>query len=168
MKSFFITGQQRSGTTLLAVMLSRHKDVYISKDSMAFRLTSCFNNYQVVLPYNLNYSRADLLSWLIKSDYKGRLLQIFDVEMVGDKDVRSLIESAITDLLKTKGRKVFGDKAPNLHYFLGDLLKIVPDAKLLHIVRDGRATALSQHKRGFKNLLLAGQEWVDGTIAGLS
>jgi hypothetical protein len=44
---------------------------------------------------------------------------------------------------------------------------LIPEAKIVHIVRDGRANAYSMSKRSYRNLKLSAQAWVDGNIFGL-
>ena len=46
MKSFFIAGVQRSGTTLLSVLLDNHPAVDLDGFSKAFRLITCFKNHE--------------------------------------------------------------------------------------------------------------------------
>ena len=63
---------------------------------------------------------------------------------------------------------MFGDKVPDIEHFVPELLMLVPNAKFIHVVRDGRATAASKHQRAHKNLKLAGQEWVESITMGLN
>lgn len=169
MNSFFIAGAQRSGTTLLSVMLSRHPEIHLDSSSVTFRLVSCFKNYEKVLPYNLEHIKEEVLSWLIENDYKGRLKGLIDLSKLNETDnIKELIEQSITRKLHDENKSIFGDKAPNIEQFVADLLLLIPNAKFIHIVRDGRGAALSKAKRAHKNLYLAAQEWVDSNIKGLA
>ncbi|MFT5640035.1 MAG: hypothetical protein ACI9A7_000130 [Cyclobacteriaceae bacterium] len=168
MNTFFIAGTQRSGTTLLSEILGRHPGIHIGVDSVGFRMISCFKYYKDVLPYNLDYSWEEIQSWLISLDYKGRLAEILDYQNLGDyEDARSVVKNGIEELLEKNGKAVFGDKTPNIQYFTEDLLALIPDTKIIHIVRDGRSTALSHNLRAGIDIYLAAQEWVNGNIAGL-
>ena len=165
MKTFFISGVQRSGTTLLSVILSKHPEVYLDGYSVAFRLISCFNNYSMVLPDNVEHSRDELLTWLIKNDYRGRLAELLDYENIDQyPDIRSLVAASIAQRLDQHEKTVWGDKSPNLQHFLPDILRLMPETKFIHIIRDGRATAFSFAQRAYKNIYLAAQEWVDGNV----
>jgi len=169
MNTFFIAGAQRSGTTLLSVMLSKHPSISLDSHSIAFRLVSCFGYYNKILPYNLNYTKEELLAWLIKIDYKGRLHDLLGTKNLSEfPDARTFIQEGINQKLKAKEKTVFGDKSPNIENFVPELLLLIPDAKFIHVVRDGRAAALSKATRAHKNIYLAAQEWVDSNIAGLS
>lgn len=169
MKSFFIAGVQRSGTTLLSVLLDNHPMVDLDGFSKAFRLITCFKNYEKVLPLNLQHAEAEILKWKIKTDYKGRLAAFLDYENL-DKyaDFRAMIQASITTHLAKNGKQVWGDKSPNLQYYVMEILHLIPSAKIIHIVRDGRATAYSNSTRAHQDILLAAQAWVKGNVVALS
>jgi hypothetical protein len=169
MNAFFIAGSQRSGTTLLSVLLSKHPEIYIDGNTISFRLISCFNYYKDVLPYNFSLSRPEIMSYLIENDYKGRLADLLDYKNLNQySDSKSIIEQGIKNRLAQAGKTCFGDKAPNIEHFLPDLVMLIPKAKFIHIVRDGRAVAHSKKTRTNKNLMLGAQEWIDSNVLGLS
>lgn len=169
MSTFFITGEQRSGTTLLSELLGRHSHVYIDGYSVGFRLVSCFKNYTLVLPYNAAESQSAIQSWLIENDYKGRLAGLIDYKNLERfVSAQAAIQDGIDNRLLPEAKKVFGDKSPGIHHFMPELLTLVPEAKFIHVVRDGRAVAHSQYKRTGKHVELAAQDWVDGNAKGLT
>ena len=47
------------------------------------------------------------------------------------------------------------------------LMMLMPEAKVIHLVRDGRASAASKANRAHKTPLLAAQEWVESLTMGL-
>ena len=71
-------------------------------------------------------------------------------------------------VLKANQKTLWGDKVPNMHYYLGDLLTLMPEAKFIHMVRDGRAVASSKLKRTYRSPYVTGQDWVDGNAKGLA
>lgn len=170
MNTFFIAGEQRSGTTLLSVVLSRHSQIYLDGHSIAFRLVSCFaKHYGQILPYNASHSRESIQSWLVQNDYKGRLADLLDPQSFKEyPNVRAAISDGISKRLRVNKKQVFGDKSPRIQHFMPDLLALIPDARFLHIVRDGRAVAASMNNRTHKNLELAAQEWVESNAIGLA
>lgn len=168
MKTFFIVGAQRSGTTLLSVMMGQHPEIFMEDRSVAFRLISVFKNAEEVLPYNLEVDRNEFYQWLIRNDYKGRIDALLKTEEIKRfPAVRALIESSISQRLQEHQCTYWADKAPNLQVFLPDLLMLIPDAKIIHIVRDGRANAYSIARRSYQHLLWSAQHWVDMNVAGL-
>lgn len=165
---FFITGVQRSGTTLLSVLLGGHSAVAIDGYSLAFRLITCFKNYEKILPLNLQHPENKVLQFKIENDYQGRLAEFLDCENLDAyPDLKALTAAAVNRRLSQKGKTVWGDKSPNLQHYLADILLLLPQAKIIHIVRDGRAVAQSHAARAHKHILLAAQEWVHGNTAAL-
>ena len=162
---FFILGVQRSGTTLLSVMLEKHSAVMMESRVVAFRLITCFQNIYRLLPHNLEVDRKIFLAWLAEHDHKGQLKDLLDLEHIDKyKNIRSFIEASIEKKLREHNREIWGDKAPNLQHYIPDILALIPNAKFIHIVRDGRACASSMSKRTYKNLSLSAQQWVDGSV----
>ena len=167
-KIFFIVGVQRSGTTLLQKILSKHPAVFMEKRAIAFRIITCFKNLYDLLPFNVAHREEAFLKWLVKNDEKGRLAELIDFEKVGEySDLRELIQQSIYKKTAGEGKQIWGDKSPNLQHYMNDLMLLIPEAKILHIVRDGRANAYSMATRSYQNLELSAQKWVDGNIFGL-
>lgn len=169
MKPFFIAGVQRSGTTLLSVLLGKHGAIYLGDSAVIFRLMTCFKNYAEILPHNLKYNQDEVLAWLIKNDHKGKLKDLLDYENIGQySNIKDLIHQSIRQKLTKENAQIFGDKAPNLQHYIPDLLMLFPEAKIIHIIRDGRAVAHSMNRRAYKDLKLSAQSWVDGNILALA
>lgn len=167
-KIFFIAGVQRSGTTLLQTLMSKHPAILMEKRSIAFRIITCFKNLYDLLPYNIQHDKKEILQWLIENDDKGRLAELIDFEHVEKYDnIRALIQQSIYKKTIKKGKQIWGDKSPNLQHYLSDLMLLIPEAKIIHIIRDGRANAYSMSTRSYKNLELSAQQWVEGNIFGL-
>ena len=148
LNAFFIAGTQRSGTTLLSVVLGRHPEIDIDGNALAFRLTSVAKLHQEILPYNVEHSWPELQGWLIQQDFKGRMAELFDgIDLEQHGCMQSAIHAAMQKRLQQNGKSVFGDKVPDMEHFIPELLMLVPQAKIIHMVRDGRASAASKAKR---------------------
>jgi len=168
MNTFFISGVQRSGTTLVSVLLSKHPDILLERRSIVFRVISCFKSMYDVMPYNLQVDNTKFLTWLIENDAHGRLAQLINTEEIDStQNIVNLIQQSINGKLKDHGKKIWGDKSPNLEYFYNDIKLLMPKAKTLHIVRDGRAVAASMSTRSSRSLFLSAQIWVDGNIQAI-
>lgn len=153
---------------MLSVLLGNHPDIELDGFSKAFRLISVLNNYEKILPLNFQYSEEDVLKWKIEKDYKGRLEEFLDFENLEKyPSVRAMIQASVGQHLEARGKKIWGDKSPNLQFYSRDIMTLFPDAKIIHIIRDGRATAASHSKRAHEHILLAAQKWVDGNTAAL-
>lgn len=168
MKTLFIVGAQRSGTTLLSVMLEQHPEILMEKNAVSFRLISVFNNAAEILPHNLQVDRNDFYHWLIKNDYKGRLASLLDLDNLASYDsMKGLIAGSIKRKLEAEQKTYWADKAPNLQLYIPELLLLIPEAKIVHIIRDGRANAFSIAQRSYQHLQWSAQHWVEMNIPGL-
>ena len=123
-RPIFIVGMPRSGTTLVEQIISSHNEVY-----GAGELTSLPT---IVGPIardhsrqNTNFSDSDFLN--IRQQYLD-VLSRFDVP-----------ENVITD------------KLPLNFQYIGFILSAFPEAKIVHLKRDARATCWSIYKSCFKN-----------------
>jgi hypothetical protein len=105
---------------------------------------------------------------LIKNDYKGRLSAFLDLENIATyTNIKELIRGSIEQKLETTQRTYWADKAPNLQMFIPELLLLIPEAKIIHMIRDGRANAYSIAQRSYQHLQWSAQHWVDANIPAL-
>jgi hypothetical protein len=147
----FIIGKERSGTTLLQVMLNAHPNIiappesrfiiirylrYGKKKKWSDKDVRSFCNELFEEKFILDYWNLD----------KEKL--IASLSAVKDKLTYQLVAKLVFmqfDLNKTNV-SVFIDKNPLYCGFVPDLVKIFPDAKFIHIVRDYRANVASHKK----------------------
>ncbi len=165
---FFIVGVQRSGTTLLQTLMSKHPKIAMEPRSIAFRIISCFKNVYDLFYPNLAVDKTAFLKWLILNDDKGRLAELIDHQHLQQYgSIQELVTQSISKKIQQENKVIWGDKSPNLQHYISDLLLLIPHAKIIHIVRDGRANAYSMSLRSYRHLKLSAQQWVDGNIYGL-
>lgn len=168
MNKFVIAGVQRSGTTMLSVMLERHKDIFMEPQVMSFKLISCYQNMIDLLPYNGDVDLQDFMEWIVQSDKTGRMLDLLNTNLLTtDMSFQDLVNTSIANRASTDSKIVWGDKAPNIQHYISDLLMLIPGTKVIHIVRDGRAVAASMSKRAYRNVSLCAQSWVNGCTTGV-
>ena len=84
-------------------------------------------------------------------------------EAVEKRTYRGVLDAVFGDLAKHHGMPRWGDKSPEYVNDLPTLHSIFPDAKYIHIVRDGRDVANSVMGRywGPKNIYTAAMDWRD-------
>lgn len=123
----FIIGCSRSGTTLLSRLMSTHRDV--SEWSEANDVW-------------------DPIS--VRRDEDGRPLHFWDDTdgyirhwRVGMASRRREIRAIFGIYQSIMGRPVFVNKSPINTFRVPDILDIFPDARIVHMVRDGRAVSVS-------------------------
>lgn len=123
----FILGTGRSGTTLLGMLLSMHKDVAYLNEPKAI--------WHKIIPIEDiigNYKNKETLYRLDESNYTERM--------------GKAANRIFSEYLSLTFSKRVVDKYPELVYRVPFVLKLFPDARFIQIVRDGRDTIQSIEK----------------------
>jgi hypothetical protein len=135
---FFIVGSARSGTTLLRMMLNAHPEVAVPPES----------RFVVDLYRSDDVQVDDFLSRLEEHPrWISWDTQIEDVraQLTGMTTVAypEAIEAAYMAYAQNRNKKRYGDKTPRYIEDLPLLSRLWPEARFVHLVRDGREVALS-------------------------
>ena len=169
----FVFGSGRSGTTLLSSILNASKQVFIPYES--YFLVSAYPLYQAQTVFTEeDYQRIAQLfrkmtkrGWDMSNDYLVERLS--DRQPQSFAEVNAVICEALHIKEETENLK-WGIKAPVLISRLERVQHICPQAKLVHVVRDGRDVCLSYRKIhetskikfGPKGIAENALYWVDG------
>lgn len=131
----FIVGVGRSGTTLLRLMLDAHPELAIPSETL-------------------------FLQSLVKEDVtKDRFVEIVtsaetwpnmtldaaelrDV-LAGELSRADAIRAFYRLYAAKRGKRRWGDKTPYYRVFMRDIARLLPEAHFIHVIRDGRDSALS-------------------------
>jgi hypothetical protein len=173
---FFIVGVPRSGTTLMAVLLNNHSQIHIGKVTVGESLLRL--QHTIMENYGLKgdirtQTEAERLLRAIQSD---EILWDF-CQNVADKvgeGIRCLLAYAREDVLCRHKKRVWGNKSPFMLTEFANISHFMPGVRFIHVIRDGRAVALSRYDRRnlhpkfaihqWKRMILKGQ--YDGRILG--
>jgi hypothetical protein len=142
----FLVGSERSGTTLTRLMLDHHP-------KLAFFFEFEFS----ILAMTDDDGWPDLEEYIsyIESDrvfLHGRL----DIDR--DLDYPHLVDSFLVQKRDRDGKPLVG---ATVHYHFDRLLRIWPDARFIHLVRDGRDVARSIIEMGWAgNMYTAVEHWI--------
>lgn len=142
---FFVVGSGRSGTTLLRLILAGHSRLEIPPE------TWFIGQLVREIPLRRVLSREDVLRavaimtgeyrWpdmgIPAEEFRARALALRDPKLV---DVVNIVYH---DHLRCSGKPRFGDKTPPYIDIVPELCELYPDAKFIHLVRDGRDVAIS-------------------------
>jgi len=133
-----VLGVRRSGTTLLRVMLDRNSQLAVPDES-----------YFLPQLAHRHSDRPDLDAFL---DDLRRLPTLPEWELTAD-DVRGRLRQGMTlgeavgavyeTYAAARGKVRWGDKTPMYMQYLPLLERLFPDARYVHLIRDGRDAALS-------------------------
>lgn len=162
----FVVGKERSGTTLLQIMLNAHPNIVAPPESRFIILLQPWYGYvRKWTERNIKDFCRDIFKeplfrnrWRLKQDDLEATLMPLREQLT-----YPLLCKIVFYLFAPEGKevKLFFDKNPVYYYFLPELEKLFPEAKFIHIVRDYRDN-MSSHKRVF-NLQDAGDlayKWV--------
>ena len=122
-----IGGCARSGTTLMRVMLDSHPNIYCGPESLLFR------------PIRIKTKRRmRWLSWKFDVPYE----QIKN-QVVSSSCLAEFIEKYFKTLAASFGKPRWGEKTPTNVRRIGYIFKHFPNARFIHMIRDGRDTSCS-------------------------
>lgn len=155
---FFVLGSQRSGTTMLRLMLNNHRSLCIPHESGFIpEFYAKAGRYGDIR--DADVQRA-MLRDISDSHHvsRGKLIpQLDDVLSFPIVDYRSLVDAIFQAHIAQFEKPRWGDKTPSYTEDIDVLRQVFPDAKFIHLVRDGRDVLVSQ-----KNI-----EWLSRNVVRL-
>jgi hypothetical protein len=144
---FFVVGYQKSGTTWLMKMLDAHPEIMCHGEGRFFGREWVHEKLKEMpvkqQPSSLYYAvehAEDLRYWVERSPWSRQE----DPEEHLANLTRGTIDYFLARRLAGSGKRLVGDKSPLLTpRDLEDIVRIYPEAKVIHIIRDGRDVAVS-------------------------
>jgi hypothetical protein len=146
-----VIGAPRSGTTLLRLMLDAHSELAIPPETGFLKLTKHLRGKESRLREKffhevVNYSYP-LRSWpdfeISEETFWAALNEVTPFTLTqGFRTFYRLYASRL-------GKPRWGDKTPTYCHYLNNIRQVLPEARFIHIVRDGRDAALSLRKMWF-------------------
>ena len=132
---FFVTGAQKSGTTWVARMLSRHPSVHCFGESVLFGLDSSPGE-----PWSW-IDRARMEAWM-RRPYSSRMNE-HGIHALERAARRGMVE-AMLRLHMRPGVRALGERTPHFHILAIERIhELFPEAAIIEVVRDGRDVAVS-------------------------
>lgn len=134
-KRIFIVGCPRSGTTLLQGMLAAHSDVYSLPETFFFAKVRPRN----WIKRNLLWSAVKVRSYLpalVKEMGREDLLPMCNIGLF-QRDYHVPFVNVMDRMALDAGKTIWVEKTPMHLYAIDEIQKKIPDAKIIHIVRNG-------------------------------
>lgn len=166
-QNFYIFGVGRSGTTLFSSILNAHPNIVVPLES--YFILHLQRNYEHVSTWtddvissfidDLYTDRPFRLVWRVP---RAEIVQAFKAypELSSFHEACNIVRIAFQNSYKTKDIKWVGDKKPMYRHFTRRMMRLYPDAKIIHIVRDPRGVGLGHLKTfNFKDALAIGYMW---------
>jgi len=142
----FLVGCERSGTTLTMVILNHHPRIAFFNLLYAVEMLGEGDRWP---------DRAAYLSYLATN----RMFQDAGLTIDESLDYPALVDSFLDQKRRQAGKPLIGAKIPD-HF--DRVLSIWPDARFIHLLRDGRDVAMSLIDMGWAgNMVTAGERWLD-------
>ena len=154
-KMIFVLGYGRSGTTMMGHILGNHPDVYMFREinffeklwdrksehplslseasELAARLIGINNEGYGILRNHINYLD------------KGRTL----VDGIADKTLTPIkvYEAFLIQTAAENGKSIPCEQTPGYVFYLDEILKFFPEAKIINMIRDPRDVLVSRKKK---------------------
>ena len=141
---FFIVGEMRSGTSWLRRTLSAHPEIVCDHEGSFFGRGYSREEIPVYTGPVSSLTRALAVSKELKVWHGLAWNQWTDDY---EEDLRNLnrlsIDYFLAKAVARTGKRIVGDKSPQHTANLDEMYEIYPDARIIHIVRDGRDVAVS-------------------------
>lgn len=176
-KPIFLVGCDRSGTTLLSILLDKSPDLAMTLES-GF-IPDLYNRRKEYGKFNSSKQRWFFIRDLQFTHATSRTIA-FDIFELNDEEAETaLAEVAPTDYpgainalfsraAQKKGKKRWGNKTPRYVMELKLLSDLFPNSKIVHIIRDPRDVANSIHRAGWTSTIReAAQMWKKRVSKGL-
>ena len=162
---FFILGRARSGTTLLRSLLDHHSAIIVPPEcAFAHNLRSKYQNIKRWTDKRKQAFYRDLLqqpSFAYMNTDHGWLkkrLELLPCES-NYEDLCRLVWMSYRPLSPKKAIRAVGDKNPHYCLYAKRLVKVFPEARFIHLVRDPRANVQSLMEVDFEARIPASLAW---------
>jgi len=165
-----IIGFPRSGTKLLRKLLNRHDRIFVTEELMF--LTYLINRWDSYGDLSNPENFASMYEEIMRTHYFA-VREAQGMPLIGKDEWYAQCKSfdALGLFLPIIRHEMhapedpgiwLGDKSPNYTTHIGEIRRAIPQAKVIHIVRDVRDAALSARRAWNKNIFRFAQRWSDG------
>jgi hypothetical protein len=175
----FIVGCDRSGTTLLRLMLNQSSELYITPETKFLiplqenqaiygDFTQPYQRYFFIRDLQTNPATSKTFTFAVLG------LTIAEAEsalaQAAPTDFAGAAEAIFTTVAQKKHKQRWGDKTPHQIQNISFLAEAFASAKFVHIIRDGRGVAVSIRKAGWHGGKISkiAQYWQQQVNAGIS
>lgn len=164
--AIFIVGAQRSGTTLLRLILNSHPDLAVPEEGTF--MMPLLRLYGQTPDREINFSEFSNILKYIRNNHQYRLWkldknseEILELLRRGDRTLRAIFDELYGAYATFHSAKKWVDKTPSFFRMIPKLIKIYPDAKFIHLIRDGRDVYLSwrNYNPSRDNIAVNAAEW---------
>jgi glycosyltransferase involved in cell wall biosynthesis len=144
--TFFVVGEMKSGTSWVMWMLDSHPEIFCSGEGCFFGRDQEMEDIPVI-PDPTPSLRNGLLNSEGLSIWRSFMWNYWAKQGDAEADLRNLTRLAVDYYMlqgsARSGKRIVGDKSPLHTDYVDEIFEIYPEAKVIHVVRDGRDVAVS-------------------------
>ncbi len=148
----FVVGAPRSGTTFLTRLLNQYFDVHVARDGGTILRFHSLTAPDHRIPDRKTLEtvvNALFSDYFFKKRFLERGLTLTPEEVLAQfsgQTYADLIHFIMMEMARQHGKRRWGNKRPSYALHITELAQIFPEARFLHIVRDGRDVAYSMRR----------------------
>lgn len=153
----FVVGSPRSGTTLVAQLLSQHPNLFVYNETVFYDFISSIKNKKVptneeirsttdflVNRINFTTSKAviDNFGCVISAAEREAIIDLFNQELNtldGNPALSQIFDIFMNSVATIKNASRWGEKTPNHVFHMKEIANDFPNAKFIHVIRDPRS-----------------------------
>jgi hypothetical protein len=175
----FIVGCDRSGTTLLRLMLNQSSVLYITPETKFLKplrqsqstygdFSQSYQRYFLIRDLQTNRATSKTFTFpifgLTVTEAEQALAQAAPTNFAGA--AQAIFQASVGK----KNKQRWGDKTPHQVQDINSLAKSFPNAQFVHVIRDGRDVAISMRKAEWLkgNMLAIAHYWQQQVQAGIT
>lgn len=164
-RPIFVVGQARGGTTVFRDVLRAHPTIDGSfGESQFFRFY--YNQYgDLEVDKNLDRLLDDFLETFFFEETDLDPKAIRSLLHNGDRTYKSVLATIMATFINESKAERWVEKSPDHLLHMGVILKLFPEAQILHIIRDARDVACSTLKREEKSNKYSASERLDRLLS---
>jgi len=175
-KPVFIGGAGSSGSTLLSVLLNRHPEIACGPEMSFFNKSRIYDvSFDVFRAKFNSWSKKGLNTdgywlypgFLLNREYYGLTQENLNYFLRNSNSLKEFTDHVIEIILQKEKKRIFAEKTPSNAYCFKKIVKLYPDAKIVHLYRDGR-DAFCSFKKKTDHPFMSSSAWLYNTVAALS
>ena len=180
----FIGGCGSSGTTLLKTMLDAHKTIACGQEIALFDRPRLYQTDLAELHRMFTTQKFDTINQdqifpmvtkfgsnfgLFMPNAAKFYFNFSTIEKIFNmsKNLKHFFDLFFSNWAEGQGKKRWAEKTPNNIYCISEILDLFPEAKFVHVIRDGRDVVLSLHQNRDFNIPAAVFRWLSAVEAGI-
>lgn len=142
-RRIFVVGCPRSGTTLVQGLLAAHPDLVTFPETHFFTTIHPLNRFRALAGWPSLRATGAMAAWAARAGRPD--LAALDPVRPWSRDSAAGFRRVLDAWADAAGARGWIEKTPAHVYRIGAITRAVPDARFIHVVRDGRETVASLH-----------------------